>query len=314
MSCNYDETLLNEYKITIYNKDQEDQINIAGNSLIPLQDQFEKIHIIKVCYKIDYFMNFVYLNQQQQQQQQQQQKNISSYDCQYNGLSFQLNQKTQKCPISDIKFSKEKNIENYEKMPIEFKDNFSFFIKRNDSNSTPLVGLFLQKDEFYGLRKTDLTFDSVSLCKFDQYTLLCEQNQLELAQYSLQLENQIPYTPFCSFNYEEFNQNSNYFVAIAFIGLVFCFLSPIQIFALDWKDQYPFGFASIIYMIIHEYCAYNTLSSCLNSIGWSCLLESPLKSELQWIDSYVSYFEIKIAFSFCFLVACFVAIKLIKKA
>ncbi|EAS06083.1 transmembrane protein, putative (macronuclear) [Tetrahymena thermophila SB210] len=307
MSCNYDENLLN------YNYGD----SIPENSLIPLQDQFQKTHIIKVCYKIDYFMNFVYLNQQQQQQ-----KNFSSYDCQYNGLSFQLNQKTQKCPISDIKFSKENQIENYEKIAIENNDNYNFFIKRNDNNSTPLVGLFLQKDELKGLRKTDLIFDSVSLCKFDQYTLLCEQYQLELAQYSLQLENQIPYTPFCSLNYEEFSSQKEDFHILIYILTQLIFFIFLTILCLDnnFKDIYAvqallnYGLFIIIFMTVYNYYYYNYLSRYLNSIGWSCLLESPLKSELQWIESYVSCIEIIIALQFCLFVICFVAIKLIEKA
>ncbi|EWS71264.1 transmembrane protein, putative (macronuclear) [Tetrahymena thermophila SB210] len=201
-SCNYDEQLVDKTKQNYEGLVKE----VSEISIFTIQDVKNEKYFFQLCVTLDQYHNFYSVQNDQTKDSNQ------SSSCVYKGLNFQSKESPKLCPISDIIFSEEEKIEGYEKFEISKDIKTSMFIKREDSNSTPLVGLYLQRNNFLQkvdlLRETKIAFTLNDLCSSQQkkQQILCQtENQKNDIKYNLSLENQFTFDMKCKkgiFNYE----------------------------------------------------------------------------------------------------------------
>ncbi|KAL4473149.1 hypothetical protein ABPG72_007379 [Tetrahymena utriculariae] len=201
-SCNYNEHLVDKTK-----QNYQGLVKEANEiSVFTVQNEKNEKSFFQLCVSLDQYHNFYSAQKDQIKDSNQ------SSSCVYKGLKFQQKESPKLCPISDIIFSEEEKIEGYEKHEISKDVKTSMFIKREDPNSTPLVGLYLQRNNYLQkvdlLRETKIAFTLNDLCSSQQkkYQVLCQtESQKNDIKYTLSLENQFVFDIECKkgiFNYE----------------------------------------------------------------------------------------------------------------
>ncbi|KAL4429675.1 hypothetical protein ABPG74_017084 [Tetrahymena malaccensis] len=201
-SCNYNEHLVDKTKQNNEGLVKED----SEISVFTVQNKKNETQFFQLCVSIDQYYNFYSAQNDQTKDLNQ------NSSCIYRGLKFQSKESPKLCPISDIIFSEQENIEGYEKIEISNDVKTSMFIKREDSNSTPLVGLYLQRNNYLQkvnlLRETNIAYTLNDLCSSQQkkQQVLCQtESQKNDIRYNLSLENQFIFDMECKkgiFNYE----------------------------------------------------------------------------------------------------------------
>ncbi|KAL4512703.1 hypothetical protein ABPG72_020540 [Tetrahymena utriculariae] len=137
-TCGYDEILVQGSEYPMQNKK-------STIYMMPIHDENGTKQLKKLCFK--QLQGYSY-----QKIQSFLTQSITNYDCNYNQVSFSMSEESKRCPISSVIFSSEEEIQGYDKISIANNNKYRFFVKRNDSNSTPLVNIYISSSEEQEIR------------------------------------------------------------------------------------------------------------------------------------------------------------------